>query len=56
MNKYLIDTNVISEVKRSQPNTQVLAWFATVEDDSLYLSVLSLGKIGKISIQMLIGP
>ncbi len=47
MNKYLIDTNVISEVKRSQPNTQVLAWFATVEDESLYLSVLSLGEIRK---------
>ena len=45
--KYLIDTNVISELKRSQPNAQVLAWLSTVHDESLYLSVLSLGEIRK---------
>lgn len=45
--KYLIDTNVISELKRLQPNAQVLAWFNTINDESLYLSVLSLGEIRK---------
>jgi hypothetical protein len=45
--KYLIDTNVISELKRTQPNAQVLTWFSTVNDESLYLSVLSLGEIRK---------
>jgi hypothetical protein len=45
--KYLLDTNVISELKRPKPNKQVLNWFATVTKESLYLSVLTLGEIRK---------
>ncbi len=45
--KYLLDTNVISELKRPQPNTQVLKWFATINNHHLYMSVLSLGEIRK---------
>lgn len=44
---YLIDTNVISELQRPRPHSQVLAWFSTTADNSLYLSVLSLGEIRK---------
>jgi predicted nucleic acid-binding protein len=43
---YLIDTNIISEVRkgaRCDPN--VTAWYATVNDAELYLSVLVLGEI-----------
>lgn len=43
---YLIDTNVISEVRkgpRADPN--VSAWYGSISDDSLYLSVLVLGEI-----------
>ncbi len=43
---YLIDTNVISEVRKGAScNPNVAAWFETVGDDSLYLSVLILGEI-----------
>jgi len=45
--KYLLDTNVISELKRPQPNPQVLNWFETVNHEFLYLSVLTLGEIRK---------
>jgi toxin FitB len=45
--KYLLDTNVISELKRPQPNPQVLNWFETVNHEFLYLSVLTLGEIYK---------
>lgn len=44
---YLLDTNVISELKRPKPNAQVLDWFASVPKESLYLSVLTLGEIRK---------
>lgn len=44
---YLLDTNVISELKRPKPNGQIVDWFATVPNESLYLSVLTLGEIRK---------
>lgn len=42
---YLIDTNVISELVKSRPDRFVTAWFATIPDENLYLSVLTLGEI-----------
>lgn len=44
---YLLDTNVISELRRRQPNPGVLAWAAEVKPSDLYLSVLSFGEIRK---------
>ncbi len=44
---YLLDTNVLSELVRPKPNDAVLAWFANVPDESLYISVLTLGEIRK---------
>jgi len=44
---YLLDTNVLSELVRPKPNEAVLAWFANVPDESLYISVLTLGEIRK---------
>lgn len=44
---YLLDTNVISELKRPKPNECVVDWFATAKNESLYLSVLTLGEIRK---------
>jgi predicted nucleic acid-binding protein len=43
---YLIDTNIISEVRKAERcNTKVSAWYETVRDGDLYLSVLVLGEI-----------
>jgi predicted nucleic acid-binding protein len=45
---YLIDTNIISEVRKGQrcdPN--VAKWYEKIEDGSLYLSVLVIGEIRK---------
>ncbi|HEX8980425.1 MAG TPA: type II toxin-antitoxin system VapC family toxin [Parasulfuritortus sp.] len=44
---YLLDTNVISELVRPQPDANVLSWFKDVPDRALHLSVLSLGEIRK---------
>lgn len=42
---YLLDTNVLSELSRSTPNSLVLAWFRQVPDSALHVSVLTLGEI-----------
>ncbi len=43
---YLVDTNVISEVgKRERCDARVAAWWATVRDADLFLSVLVLGEV-----------
>lgn len=42
---YLLDTNVVSETRRRRPNANVLRWFASVDGDDLYLSVMVLGEI-----------
>jgi predicted nucleic acid-binding protein len=45
---YLIDTNVISEIRKgSNCSANVTAWYERIEDNSLYLSVLILGEIRK---------
>lgn len=43
--RYLIDTNVISELRRRQPEPQVVQWFAQRPAQQLFLSVLTLGEI-----------
>jgi predicted nucleic acid-binding protein len=43
---YLIDTNVISEVRKGKRcDPRVEAWYKRVRDDELYLSVLVVGEI-----------
>lgn len=42
---YLLDTNILSEVRKPQGNARVKAWFERVSSTELYLSVLVLGEI-----------
>lgn len=43
---YLLDTNVISELRKGQRcDPRVAAWMASVPDRALYLSVLVIGEI-----------
>ena len=45
---YLIDTNVISEVRKGgRCDANVAAWWDSIDDPSLYLSVLVLGEVRK---------
>ncbi|MBW7849559.1 MAG: type II toxin-antitoxin system VapC family toxin [Rhodospirillales bacterium] len=44
---YLLDTNVVSELRRRVPEPKVLAWFGRADPERLYLSVLTLGEIAK---------
>lgn len=42
---YLLDTNVISELRRPRPSPAVLDWIQTVPADHLYLSTVTVGEI-----------
>ena len=45
--RYLIDTNVLSELRKKRPNSSVALWMQDRPRQSLYLSVLTLGEIRK---------
>jgi predicted nucleic acid-binding protein len=42
---YLLDTNVISELRKSKPHGAVLEWLSSVADEDLYISAVSIGEI-----------
>jgi predicted nucleic acid-binding protein len=44
---YLLDTNVLSELRRKTPDVTVLEWFARRPASTLYLSVLTFGELRK---------
>ena len=46
MTRYLLDTNVLSELRKgSAAAVSLVAWFGGVEDDALFTSVLVTGEI-----------
>ena len=42
---YLLDTNVVSELRRPRPHGAVVAWLEAVADVDLYLSAVTIGEI-----------
>lgn len=42
---YLLDTNVLSEVRKPHGDSRVHGWFERVRSDELFLSVLVLGEV-----------
>lgn len=42
---YLLDTCVISEFTRRTPENSVIQWLSAVDEEELYLSVLTIGEI-----------
>ncbi|MGD8174325.1 type II toxin-antitoxin system VapC family toxin [Marinimicrobium sp. ARAG 43.8] len=45
--RFLLDTCVLSEVVKPEPNPGVTAWLDAADEYTLYLSVLTLGEIQK---------
>ncbi len=45
--KFLLDTCVISELMAKRPNQAVMQWIDSVDEDRLYLSVITIGEIRK---------
>lgn len=44
---YLLDTCVLSELVRKQPEPRVIAWLSNEDESGLFVSELSLGEIEK---------
>ena len=42
---FLLDTNVVSELRRPRPHRAVLAWLQSVDESDLCLSAVTLGEI-----------
>lgn len=43
--KYLLDTNVISELRKKRVDHNVARWFEDIESDQIVLSCITLGEI-----------
>lgn len=43
--KFLLDSNVVSELRRQRPHGGVLAWLQSLDDAQLHLSAVTLGEI-----------
>lgn len=44
---YLLDTNILSELFKKRPESKVIHWLRDTNQDSLYISVLTVGEIRK---------
>jgi predicted nucleic acid-binding protein len=42
---YLLDTNVVSELRKPKPHGAVLSWIQSLEDNQLHLSAVTIGEI-----------
>ena len=45
MNKYLLDTSVVSELRKPRPHGRVVAWLNRQEDEQLFLSAMTMGDL-----------
>ena len=44
---YLLDTNVLSELVKPQPNQQIVDWVDSLDPATIFISVITLGEIRK---------
>lgn len=42
---YLLDTNIISELRKPKPHGAVLEWYQSIPDEDLHISAVSIGEI-----------
>ena len=45
MNQYLLDTNVVSELRKPWPHGAVVAWIRNQEEQQLYISAVTIGEL-----------
>jgi predicted nucleic acid-binding protein len=43
--RYLLDTNVVSELRKPKPHGGVTAWIGGLRDDQLFLSAVTMGEL-----------
>lgn len=52
MTRFLLDTNIISNVTRPIPSNALLAWMADQNDDDLFISALTIAEIWRGLLEM----
>jgi predicted nucleic acid-binding protein len=45
VNQYLLDANVVSELRKPRPHGAVVAWFSDQEEQQLFVSAVTLGEL-----------
>lgn len=45
MTRYLLDTNIISNVTKPEPSSQLISWMSQQADEDLYIASLTLAEI-----------
>ncbi len=45
MKRFLLDTNVVSELRKPKPHGAVVAWLNHLRDDQLFLSAVTFGEL-----------
>ena len=45
MNHYLLDTNVVSELRKLKPHGAVLSWISRLQANQIYLSAVTIGEL-----------
>lgn len=45
MTRYLLDTNIISELRKAKPHGAVVAWIQTLRAEQIFLSAVTIGEL-----------
>jgi toxin FitB len=43
--RYLLDTNIVSELRKRKPHGAVLAWMDTLRPEQIFLSAVTIGEL-----------
>jgi predicted nucleic acid-binding protein len=43
--RYLVDTNVLSELAKDTPEPRIAAWFSDKDADSIFISAITIGEV-----------
>jgi predicted nucleic acid-binding protein len=43
--RYLLDTNIISELRKPKPHGAVVAWTATLREEQIFVSAVTIGEL-----------
>ena len=55
MSRFLLDTNIISNITKPVPSPSLIAWMAGQADDSLFISALTVAEIWRGILELPVG-
>jgi toxin FitB len=44
VNRYLLDTNVVSELRKTRPHGAVVSWIKTLNSEQIFISAVTMGE------------